>query len=109
VKGKVLVVDDEESILRLVSYSLEREGYEALTAADGNEALATIEAERPDLVILDLMLPGVDGLRFAGACVWRETMFLLLCLPPAMMRLIKCWDCSWVLMTTLPNLSVPES
>ena len=72
VKGKVLVVDDEESILRLASYSLEREGYEALTAADGNEALATIEAERPDLVILDLMLPGVDGievcrrLRLAG-------------------------------------------
>ncbi|NLG86988.1 MAG: response regulator transcription factor [Firmicutes bacterium] len=61
-KGKILVVDDEESILRLVSYNLEREGYEVLTAADGNKALAIIEAEKPDLVILDLMLPGMDGI-----------------------------------------------
>lgn len=56
------MVDDEESILRLVSYNLEREGYEVLTAADGNKALAIIEAEKPDLVILDLMLPGMDGI-----------------------------------------------
>jgi two-component system alkaline phosphatase synthesis response regulator PhoP len=61
-KGKVLVVDDEDSILRLVSYNLEQEGYEAITAGDGNEALAAIEAEDPDLVILDLMLPGIDGI-----------------------------------------------
>jgi DNA-binding response OmpR family regulator len=59
---KVLVVDDEPKIVDLVKLYLERDGYRVLTALDGNAALAAIRDEHPDLVILDLMLPGVSGL-----------------------------------------------
>jgi two-component system alkaline phosphatase synthesis response regulator PhoP len=59
---KVMVVDDEVSILTLLEYNLMRAGYEVLMATDGAKALRLAEEERPDLVILDLMLPGIDGL-----------------------------------------------
>jgi DNA-binding response OmpR family regulator len=58
----VLVVDDEASILELLKFNLEREGFRVTTAADGLEALGRVEAEMPDLVVLDWMLPGIDGL-----------------------------------------------
>ncbi|MDD3852228.1 MAG: response regulator transcription factor [Syntrophomonadaceae bacterium] len=60
--GKVLVVDDEESLLRLISYNLSKEGFVILTARDGNEAWGLIEKDQPDIIVLDLMLPGKDGL-----------------------------------------------
>ena len=59
---KILVVDDEKSIVRLVTFNLEKEGFKTLIANNGNEALEKINTEQPDLVILDLMLPGLDGL-----------------------------------------------
>jgi two-component system phosphate regulon response regulator PhoB len=58
----ILVVDDEEDILELVEFSLKRESFEVSTATTGEEALQTAREERPDLMVLDLMLPGVDGL-----------------------------------------------
>jgi two-component system response regulator ResD len=61
-RGNVLVVDDEPTIADVVSRYLERAGYSARVAVDGPDALAQISAERPDLVVLDLMLPGMDGL-----------------------------------------------
>lgn len=61
-KEKILVVDDEEDILELVSFNLLREGYRVSCAASGEEALRLIESEVPDLIVLDLMLPGIDGL-----------------------------------------------
>jgi two-component system, OmpR family, alkaline phosphatase synthesis response regulator PhoP len=61
-KEKILVVDDEEDILELVRYNLSREGYKVLSATSGEEGLKSARAEKPDLIILDLMLPGVDGL-----------------------------------------------
>ena len=57
----VLVVDDDPKIVRLVRTYLEREGYAVVTAADGAAALAAIEREMPAIVVLDLMLPGLDG------------------------------------------------
>ena len=59
---KVLVVDDEPKIVDLVKLYLERDGYQVLTARDGHAALAAVRDEHPDLVVLDLMLPGVNGL-----------------------------------------------
>jgi len=59
---KVLVVDDEPSIVELVRFTLEREGFTAIAAADGQEALDKVEAGHPDLVLLDLMLPRLGGL-----------------------------------------------
>lgn len=61
-KNRILAVDDEEDIVELVRYNLEREGYETLSAFSGKEALEIISKKRPDLIILDLMLPDVDGL-----------------------------------------------
>ena len=58
----ILVVDDEDDILDLLRYNLEREGYQTREARDGLEALAVAEAEPPDLVILDVMMPKMDGL-----------------------------------------------
>ena len=58
----ILVVDDEENILELVKYNLMREGYEVTCAGTGEEGLAIAESKQPDLAILDLMLPGLDGL-----------------------------------------------
>ncbi|HZP27220.1 MAG TPA: response regulator transcription factor [Dehalococcoidia bacterium] len=59
---KVLVVDDEATLTATLRYNLEREGYTVTVAADGEAALAAARADRPDLVILDLMLPVMDGL-----------------------------------------------
>ncbi len=59
---KILVIDDEPSITNLVSAYLRPEGYEVYTAADGNAGLKSARAFKPDLIILDLMLPGMDGI-----------------------------------------------
>ncbi len=60
--GTVLVVDDEPTILDVVGRYMERAGYETFRAVDGPEALRLAVAHRPDLVVLDLMLPGIDGI-----------------------------------------------
>lgn len=62
VKENILVVDDEEDIQELVQYNLAKEGYAVTCVGSGEEGLNRARAEHPDLVILDLMLPGVDGL-----------------------------------------------
>jgi two-component system alkaline phosphatase synthesis response regulator PhoP len=59
---KILVIDDEPSIINLVSAYLKPEGYEVYTAADGNAGLKAARVFKPDLIILDLMLPGIDGI-----------------------------------------------
>jgi len=61
VKERVLVVEDEPSLLETLAYNLKREGYQVLTATDGLEAVEVAEEERPNAIILDLMLPGIDG------------------------------------------------
>ena len=60
---KILVVDDEPFILRLVESRLKANGYEVVTAADGQEGLAKARSEKPDLIVLDIMLPKLDGYR----------------------------------------------
>jgi two-component system phosphate regulon response regulator PhoB len=61
-KETILIVDDEEDLLELVGFHLRREGYGVHTAASGEEALRRIKEIKPDLLLLDLMLPGMDGL-----------------------------------------------
>jgi two-component system alkaline phosphatase synthesis response regulator PhoP len=58
----VLLVDDEEDLLELLSYPLRREGFRVLTAGDGAEGLRIASAEQPDLVVLDVMMPRMDGI-----------------------------------------------
>jgi len=59
---KILIVDDEEDVLELVRYNLDRSGYQIITASSGEEALSKARKNSLDLIILDLMLPGIDGL-----------------------------------------------
>src|SRR5262245_4826544 len=65
-KGKlILVVDDEKDLVDLIAYNLKRNGYEVITAADGNAALESAHEQVPDLIILDVMMPGIDGMEVA--------------------------------------------
>lgn len=59
--GKVLIVDDEKNIVELIRLYLEKEGYTAFCAYNGNEALRIFREEAPDIIVLDIMLPGMDG------------------------------------------------
>jgi phosphate regulon transcriptional regulator PhoB len=61
-KKRILVVDDEKDIVDLIAYNLEKEGYAVLKAYDGEGAVALIKTDKPHLIILDLMLPGIRGL-----------------------------------------------
>lgn len=63
--AKILVVDDEKPISDIIKFNMEKEGYEVCVAYDGEEALEKVESESPDLIILDLMLPKIDGLEVA--------------------------------------------
>ena len=59
--AKILVVDDEPDILEFLRYNLEKEGYEVVTANNGEEGISKAEQEKPDLIILDIMMPIMDG------------------------------------------------
>lgn len=59
---KILVVDDEPDILKVVVFRLKKKGYEILSATDGQTALDVAKAQRPDLIVLDLRLPVIDGI-----------------------------------------------
>ena len=65
--AKILIVDDEPAIVNMLTYNLKRANYEVLIARDGEEALAQARREQPDLLILDLMLPRLDGLEVCRA------------------------------------------
>ena len=60
--AKILIIEDEEDIVELVSYNLEKEGYTVTGVLSGEEGLTRAQSEYPDLIVLDLMLPGVDSL-----------------------------------------------
>jgi two-component system phosphate regulon response regulator PhoB len=71
-KMTVLIVEDEEDILALLQFNLIKTGYEVLCASCGEEGLALFEERRPDLVLLDLMLPGIDGLEICRRLKAKE-------------------------------------
>lgn len=60
-KKKILVVDDDPSILQMLAAVLKRDGYEAITVTSGQEALKIAGQQQPDLIVLDVMMPGMDG------------------------------------------------
>ncbi|MFA6320795.1 MAG: response regulator [Candidatus Omnitrophota bacterium] len=65
-KKRILLVDDEEDLVKAVSFRLELEGYHVIEAGDGQAALDKVESEHPDLIVLDLMLPKVNGYKVCG-------------------------------------------
>ncbi|HQP91197.1 MAG TPA: response regulator transcription factor [Candidatus Omnitrophota bacterium] len=64
-KEKILIVDDEKDIVRMLDYNLKKEGFRTVFAFDGEEALEVVKKDQPDLILLDLMLPGMDGYEVA--------------------------------------------
>ena len=75
---KILVVDDEPSILNLVSSYLKAEGYEVLTASDGTSGLKSARAFKPDLIVLDVMLPGMDGIELLSRLRRESDVYVIL-------------------------------
>jgi DNA-binding response OmpR family regulator len=61
-KPKVLVIDDEENVCELITLYFEKAGYEVVCTGDGSEGIDMVRTQKPDITILDLMLPGMDGL-----------------------------------------------
>src|SRR5262245_65730847 len=61
-RPRILIIEDERDLTHTLSYNLQREGYDVLVAHDGQEGLRKAQMQLPDLVLLDLMLPGMDGL-----------------------------------------------
>lgn len=61
-KNKILIVEDEKNIVKMLDYNLKKEGFKTVSCYNGEEALNAAEREHPDLIILDIMLPGMDGL-----------------------------------------------
>jgi signal transduction histidine kinase len=81
-QGTVLVVDDQESIRKLVSLHLRKQGYDVYTARDGHEGLRLASEHHPDIIVSDLMMPGMDGMELCrhikGDQRMRETFFIIL-------------------------------
>lgn len=71
-KKKILVVDDEEGLRLLYEEVLKAEGYEVITAGNGKEAIQQLEAGRPDLIILDIVMPVMDGMETLGRIVGKD-------------------------------------
>ena len=76
--AKILVIDDEPSIVNLVTAYLKPEGYEVLTAMDGPSGLKTAHAFKPDLIILDIMLPGMDGIELLSRLRRDSAVYVIL-------------------------------
>lgn len=75
---KILVVDDEATILQTLRFNLERNGYAVCTAGDGRQALSLVETEKPDLIVLDVMLPVLDGIEACREIRRRSTVPVLM-------------------------------
>ncbi len=72
-KKRILIVDDEEDIVETIQFGLELEGFECLVANDGEEALLKAKRENPDLILLDIMLPKINGYKIARLLKFDES------------------------------------
>ena len=100
-KQRVMIVDDDPSIAELISLYLMKECYDTLTVEDGEEALRQFPVYKPDIVLLDLMLPGIDGYQ-----VCRQ---LRMDSDVPVRSLTRCLDWNWARMTILSSRSTPRS
>src|SRR5262249_58315623 len=85
-KGRILVVDDEIYIVHILDFSLGMEGYEVVTALDGEQALERVAEQKPDLIVLDIMMPKLDGYETCKALKskeeWKDIPVILLSATP---------------------------
>src|ERR1700712_3426854 len=79
---KILIADDEPDILEIIQYNLQKEGYEVVTAKDGDEALTKAKSLRPDLIILDIMMPKKNGMEVCAILraqpAFKQTLIIFL-------------------------------
>lgn len=79
---KILIADDEPDILKILGYNLSREGYQIITAKDGDEAIARAKSQKPDLIILDIMMPRKTGVEVCGILraqpAFKDTLIIFL-------------------------------
>ncbi len=93
VKTRILVVDDEPSIRKYLQANLEDQGYTVLAAVDGSEALKTFEMEQPDLVVLDIMMPGMDGMEVCRRIrEWSHTPIIMVTARNSVEEKVRCLD-----------------
>ena len=104
----ILAVDDEAHILELLSFNLEASGYRVVTAATGEDALTVCQQERPAMVLLDIMLPGMDGMEVCRRLKarLRRPIFRLLCSPPREKKWTRFWAWSSARTIILPSRSL---
>ncbi len=92
-KERILIVDDEPSILKFVRSNLQDKGYAVISATSGEEALHLIEMELPDLIILDIMMPGMDGFEVCRRLrQWSQTPIIMLSARGEEKDKVKCLD-----------------
>jgi DNA-binding response OmpR family regulator len=108
---KVLVVDDEARMVEFIAMNLELEGFRVIRAANGSEALEKASKEHPDLVLLDIMMPEMDGYEVARnfVLILPQVAFLLLCLLLKPKWMIKSRDSKLGQMITLRSLRNHEN
>ena len=102
---RILLVDDEQPIQTLLSFPLQRDGYEVVQAADGREALARFDEQIFDLVVLDVMLPRMDGLEVCRRLRARARRCRSSCSPPSPRRSTRSSGSSSAPTTTSPSRS----
>ncbi len=91
---QILVVDDDQAIRKFVKANLEARGYHVLLAVDGDEALTIMENETPDLILLDIMMPKVDGFEVCRRIrEWSEIPIVMLSAREGEMDKVRCLDC----------------
>ena len=101
---KLLIVEDDKNILKLLQFNLEGEGYRVVKACDGELGLSLLRQEKPDLVVLDVMLPKLNGFDFCKAAR-KETQVPILFLTAKKEVSTRSWLWSWAPTTTSPSLS----
>ena len=94
---KILVVDDEKPISDIIKFNLTKEGYDVVVAMDGQEALDLFESEEPDLVLLDQMLPELEGTEVLRQ-IRTKSQTPVIMVRPRTQKSIRFWDLKWGLM-----------
>ena len=92
--GKILIVDDDTNICELLRLYIEKEGFEASIANDGETALKMFDTVGPDLILLDIMLPGLDGWQVCRE-IRKKSSCPSSCSPPRVRCSTRCWGWNW--------------